>query len=152
MSWPAIKTPDHTSQTLRVLDYILAATVVWIAIPLFAGLLAALLRQASVVTDSAWGNDLLDLLLVVFVSPVFSWFGLLVGLPMMIYAARHNFAGWATAVGFGAAVPGLLIGLVFGNIIDGFKVFIIPGALFAGVFWLTLRLCNRAAFAMASSK
>jgi hypothetical protein len=129
MSWPALRT--RAGLRLSWPRLALAGAIAWAApVPLGALLigLGALLRQAPEAPLQVTGFFLVA-------SAYLSWAGLLVGVPLSVLALRRGWAGWAVALGTGAALgaaAGLATGLEAG--------IVLPGALvIAAVYWLALR-------------
>ncbi len=78
-------------------------------------------------------------------SPLLSWLGLLFGIPMVYAAIRRGFGGWLVTMAIGAAVGAAILLMVVWLTMDfaGLRIVVIGagfGAIFAGVYWLAMRL------------
>ena len=89
------------------------------------------------------------------VSPIYSWAGALMSLPLVYLTRRYGFAGWATAM-----LVGALAGMIVVSVLDPFSLFhasgntlgnlafiALPSAMLGLFFWLTVRTHHPNAFA-----
>ena len=84
-------------------------------------------------------------------SPLVSWMGLILGIPLVYTAIRRGFGGWLVTMAIGALV-GMVVLLAtvwLALEVTGLRIALIGatfGGVFAGVYWLTMRLTTPALF------
>jgi hypothetical protein len=131
VNWPALRTrPGLRAGPARLA---LAAVVAYLApIPPGALLLwlGTLVEQGPPTASHVASHGFFLL-----ASLYLSWVGLLVGVPLSVLALRTGFAGWAVALGTGAALAASV------SLLTGLEPdIVLPGAMLsAGVYWLVLR-------------
>jgi hypothetical protein len=120
---------------LTALIYAGLLTLMLIVVPVIGFLIAVV---TSPFVDELNNNILLSQLYIVGVfvgfSPMFSWAGLLLGVPLSILAMSRGMAGWGVAAG-GGTLAGALTGAVLGSVMF-MAAF---GAGFGLLYWIFLR-------------
>ena len=133
--WPVIRTTVSGQRHLTVLIYAGLLTLMLIVVPIMGFLLALV---TSLFVADLNDNGLLSLLYIsgIFVgfSPMFSWAGLLLGVPLSILAMSRGMAGWGVAAG-GGTLAGALTGAVLGSV----SFMAAFGAGFGLLYWIFLR-------------
>ena len=72
---------------------------------------------------------------------------MLFSVPLSLFALRKGWAGWIIALSFGAAVGALIgDGKLHPHDVDSRIVFGLIGLLYAGIYWLLLRIFNPESF------
>jgi len=143
-SWPAIQT-DPAASKGKELGILLICALGMVLLPVLLGGLSVMV--SSVIGGAsgrgAFVRGLEEIGFVLMYSPVASWIGLLIGVPMAFIAMRLGFAGWLIAV-----VAGLVAGFLITLAQPGMEVFsmVALGGVFGGLFWLSGRLVFRSAF------
>ncbi len=134
--WPAIRTPIGGHRELTALVVIKAALAGIISPALSGGALMLLGLTLGEIFGFAGGipKAAFGIGLVLAYSPMLSWIGMLIGVPLSIFALSRGIAGWVATLGFGG-----LAGALVGAPIDNAPILAIAGMVCAGPYWLTLR-------------
>ena len=145
-SWPAVRT--HTDDLLGYEIGHAASiglAVVLIGLPLLGLGLSWLFEGAA----SAGGAGLVfySIAQMLAYSPLVSWIGLILGIPLVYAAIRRGYGGWLVTMAIGALVGCVvLLGAVWVALAaPGLRVALIGatfGAVFAGAYWLSMRLTS----------
>lgn len=148
--WPAIRThrPAHREYEMGHAASI-GLAVVLIILPLL-GLGLSWLSKAPV-EEAAQGVTFYGVAQMLAYSPLVSWVGLMIGMPAVYSAIRLGYGGWLVTMAIGAIAGMIVLFVAVWFVIDftGLRIVFIGGAfgaLFAGVFWLAMRLTNPALF------
>ena len=133
--WPAIRTTVGGHRHLTALIYAGLLTLMLIVVPVIGFLIAVV---TSPFVDELNNNILLSQLYIVGIfvgfSPMVSWAGLLLGVPLSILAMSRGMAGWGVAAG-GGTLAGALTGVFLGSVMF-MATF---GAGFGLLYWIFLR-------------
>jgi len=148
--WPAFRTPrgGHRELTPGVVIKAALAGIVGPALlggvlMLFGTAFGDLFGYAGDLPIAAFGVGV-----IMAFSPTLSWAGMLIGVPLSLFALSRGFAGWAAALGFGG-----LAGALVGAPLSSAPILAVSGIICAGPYWLTLRwLCPQALIATEAKK
>ena len=144
--WPAVRT--HTDDLLGYEMGHAASiglAVVLIGLPLLGLGLSWMVE--SLANDGGAGLVFYSIAQMLAYSPLVSWIGLILGIPLVYAAIRRGYGGWLVTMGIGALVGTVILLVAVWVTLDstGFRVALIGatfGAFFAGVYWLAMRLTS----------
>lgn len=148
--WPALRTmgPGHLDYEMgHAASYALAAVL--IGLPMI-GLGASWMLDGNP-AEMGSGLTIYSVAQMVAYSPLVSWLGLILGVPLVHTAIRKGFGGWAVALGIGGVAGAIVLSLSVWSFLSfpTVRIGLIGagfGALFAGVYWLVMRLTAPALF------
>ncbi|WP_377507731.1 hypothetical protein [Octadecabacter sp. R77987] len=133
--WPAIHTTVGGQRHLTGRIYAGLLALMLIVVPA-CGVMVAVV--AGWMGNGLNGSGPMSVLALVGVflgySPILSWAGLLIGMPLSVLAMSKGKAGWLVALAAGAIAGGLI-----GLLLQAVVVTAPFGALFGGLYWLFTR-------------
>ncbi len=161
MAWPIFKTPSPETRNISFVSCFLGYFVILAVVPLISFLAMHLFLQLGKILDIELPDGVLQTILtfpfmtinMLSFSFMFSWAGVLLSIPVVVWARYYGYFGWGTAAICGVAVMfiamPMLIGLdeFFGDEseINGLYLLLIaPSALLGISFWLTVFKLHRA--------
>ncbi len=149
-SWPAIRTngaSHHQYEMGHAASIGLA--IVLIGLPLL-GLSVSWMIETSD-TASYDGLSLYGFAQMLAYSPLLSWLGLAIGVPLVHWSIRWGFGGWLVTIAIGAICGAIVLNGAAWTTLDVVSIRIgLIGALFGGAFsaiyWLVMRLLSPVLF------